>query len=147
MYMTIHVCYGAGLALYMYIFLLALQGSIKSYPCSAWLEFVHQPTCICINFVDSQLQEITCTQHCNVPLRRGWTLDLDFEASLTKEAGYGFLPAMSSNPISTNYYRAFLIIAVFIFASFVIERLQWTGPKLKCKSSNRRIIVFLYHRE
>ena len=96
--------------------LLALQSSIKSYmyPCSAWLEFVHQPTCTCINFVDSQLQEITCTQHFDVPLRRGRTLDLDFEASLTKEAGFGFLSAISSNHISTNYYRAFLIIAMFI---------------------------------
>ena len=35
--------------------------------------------------MDSQLHEIGYTQHCNVPLRRVRTLDLDFETSLAKE--------------------------------------------------------------
>ena len=51
------------------------------------------------------------TQHCDVPLRRVRTLDLDFEASLAKEVGYfsGFLPAMASDHTAMNYYRAYSI--------------------------------------
>ena len=48
-------------------------------------------------FLESQLHEIGYTQHCDVPLRRVQTLDLDFEASLTKEVGY--FSAMTSDHI------------------------------------------------
>ena len=60
-------------------------------------------------FSDSQLHEISYTQHCDVPLRRVQTLDLDFEASLAKEVGYfsGFFPVMASDHTPMNYYRAY----------------------------------------
>ena len=57
---------------------------------------------------DSQLHEIGYSQHCDVPLRRVRTLDLDRSESHQRSRLFfhSFLPAMASNHTPMNYYRA-----------------------------------------
>ena len=87
--------------------LLALQGSIKSYPCSAWLEFVHQPTCTCICGQPAARDHLYSTLRCPTET---WS---DSWPRLWSESHQGSRLWFSSSNIFQSYFYKLLQIELF----------------------------------